>query len=45
MKAVAWPGVRDIRVEDVPDPTIIEPTDAPRNREALRRLAFLAEGR
>lgn len=28
MKAVTWQGVRDIRVEEVPDPTIVEPTDA-----------------
>ncbi len=28
MKAVAWHGKRDVRVDNVPDPTIIEPTDA-----------------
>lgn len=28
MKAVVWHGVGDIRLEDVPDPTIQEPTDA-----------------
>jgi len=28
MKAVTWHGKRDIRVEDVPDPVIQEPTDA-----------------
>jgi threonine dehydrogenase-like Zn-dependent dehydrogenase len=28
MKAVTWQGKRDIRVEDVPDPQIQEPTDA-----------------
>ncbi|MFL6157927.1 MAG: alcohol dehydrogenase catalytic domain-containing protein [Marmoricola sp.] len=28
MKAVTWQGPRDMRVEDVPDPKIIEPTDA-----------------
>jgi len=28
MKAVTWQGRRDIRVEDVPDPRIDEPTDA-----------------
>jgi S-(hydroxymethyl)glutathione dehydrogenase/alcohol dehydrogenase len=28
MKAVTWHGRRDVRVEDVPDPTIEEPTDA-----------------
>ena len=28
MKAVTWQGRRDMRVEDVPDPTIDEPTDA-----------------
>ncbi len=28
MKAVAWHGRRDVRVDDVPDPTIKEPTDA-----------------
>jgi threonine dehydrogenase-like Zn-dependent dehydrogenase len=28
MKAVTWQGRRDIRVEDVPDPTIEQPTDA-----------------
>jgi threonine dehydrogenase-like Zn-dependent dehydrogenase len=27
MKAVTWQGKRDIRVEEVPDPTIQEPTD------------------
>jgi threonine dehydrogenase-like Zn-dependent dehydrogenase len=28
MRAVTWQGVRDVRVENVPDPTIKEPTDA-----------------
>ncbi|MBA3605648.1 MAG: glutathione-dependent formaldehyde dehydrogenase [Actinomycetota bacterium] len=28
MKAVVWQGKRDVRVENVPDPTIEEPTDA-----------------
>jgi threonine dehydrogenase-like Zn-dependent dehydrogenase len=28
MKAVTWQGKRDVRVEDVSDPTIQEPTDA-----------------
>ncbi|WP_030421916.1 Zn-dependent alcohol dehydrogenase [Streptomyces sp. SCSIO 75703] len=28
MKAVTWQGKRDVRVEDVPDPVIQEPTDA-----------------
>jgi threonine dehydrogenase-like Zn-dependent dehydrogenase len=28
MRAVAWHGKRDVRVDDVPDPTIEEPTDA-----------------
>src|ERR1700754_2469012 len=28
MKAVTWHGKRDVRVEDVPDPRIQEPTDA-----------------
>jgi threonine dehydrogenase-like Zn-dependent dehydrogenase len=28
MKAVAWHGRRDVRVDSVPDPTIEEPTDA-----------------
>ena len=28
MKAVTWQGKRDVRVEDVPDPAIEEPTDA-----------------
>jgi len=28
MKALTWQGKRDVRVEDVPDPTIQEPTDA-----------------
>src|SRR3954451_18686297 len=27
MKAVAWHGKRDVRVDNVPDPTIQEPTD------------------
>ncbi len=27
MRAVTWHGKRDVRVEDVPDPRIIEPTD------------------
>jgi threonine dehydrogenase-like Zn-dependent dehydrogenase len=27
VKAVTWHGKRDVRVEDVPDPTIVEPTD------------------
>ncbi len=28
MKAVAWHGNHDVRVDEVPDPTIKEPTDA-----------------
>jgi threonine dehydrogenase-like Zn-dependent dehydrogenase len=28
MKAVTWHGTRDVRVDDVPDPSIQEPTDA-----------------
>ena len=28
MKAVTWQGKRDVRVEDVPDPQIEQPTDA-----------------
>ena len=28
MRAVTWHGRRDVRVDDVPDPTIQEPTDA-----------------
>jgi hypothetical protein len=28
MKAVTWHGQRDVRVEDVPDPVVQEPTDA-----------------
>ncbi len=28
MKAVAWHGKRDVRVDTVPDPTIVKPTDA-----------------
>ncbi|HEX2028040.1 MAG TPA: zinc-dependent alcohol dehydrogenase [Nitriliruptorales bacterium] len=28
MRAVTWHGKRDVRVEDVPDPAILEPTDA-----------------
>ena len=28
MKALTWHGTRDVRVEDVPDPSIEEPTDA-----------------
>ena len=28
MKAVAWHGKRDVRVDEVPDPTIQQPTDA-----------------
>src|SRR5207248_8334327 len=28
MKAVAWHGKRDVRVDTVPDPTIQDPTDA-----------------
>ncbi len=28
MKAVTWQGHRDVRVEEVPDPTLQEPTDA-----------------
>jgi threonine dehydrogenase-like Zn-dependent dehydrogenase len=28
MRAVTWHGKRDVRVDDVPDPTIQEPTDA-----------------
>jgi threonine dehydrogenase-like Zn-dependent dehydrogenase len=28
MKALTWHGTRDVRVDDVPDPTIQQPTDA-----------------
>ncbi|ACU96342.1 zinc-dependent alcohol dehydrogenase [Saccharomonospora viridis] len=28
MKAVTWQGKRDVRVDEVPDPEIVEPTDA-----------------
>lgn len=28
MRAATWQGVRDVRIEDVPDPKIEEPTDA-----------------
>ncbi len=28
MKALTWHGTRDVRIENVPDPTIKEPTDA-----------------
>src|SRR5688500_3228050 len=28
MKALTWHGMRDVRVDDVPDPTIEQPTDA-----------------
>ena len=28
MKAVCWEGRNDVRVEDVPDPTLINPRDA-----------------
>jgi hypothetical protein len=28
MRAVTWHGKRDVRVDDVPDPTLQEPTDA-----------------
>jgi threonine dehydrogenase-like Zn-dependent dehydrogenase len=28
MKAVVWHGTEDVRVDEVPDPTIEEPTDA-----------------
>ena len=28
MKAVTWQGKRDVRVETVPDPRIVDPTDA-----------------
>ncbi|MDQ4037130.1 MAG: glutathione-dependent formaldehyde dehydrogenase [Actinomycetota bacterium] len=28
MKALTWQGTRDVRIEDVPDPTIKQPTDA-----------------
>jgi len=28
MKALTWHGRRDVRVDEVPDPTILEPTDA-----------------
>ncbi len=28
MRAVTWHGERDVRVEDVPDPRIEQPTDA-----------------
>ena len=28
MKALVWHGKRDVRVDNVPDPTIQEPTDA-----------------
>ena len=28
MKALTWQGIEDVRVEDVPDPTLLQPTDA-----------------
>ncbi|MBI2554137.1 MAG: hypothetical protein HYV92_06890, partial [Candidatus Rokubacteria bacterium] len=28
MKAIAFRGVRDVRVESIADPKIVEPTDA-----------------
>ncbi len=28
MKAVVWHGTKDVRVEEVPDPKIEQPTDA-----------------
>src|ERR671910_1594509 len=28
MRAVTWHGKRDVRIDNVPDPTIEEPTDA-----------------
>jgi threonine dehydrogenase-like Zn-dependent dehydrogenase len=28
LKALTWHGKRDVRVDNVPDPTISEPTDA-----------------
>ncbi len=28
MKAVTWQGKRHVRVDEVPDPTILQPTDA-----------------
>jgi threonine dehydrogenase-like Zn-dependent dehydrogenase len=28
MRAVTWQGKREVRVEDVPDPAVVEPTDA-----------------
>lgn len=28
MRALTWQGKRDVRVEDVPDPVLQEPTDA-----------------
>ncbi|MDO5737312.1 MAG: IMP dehydrogenase, partial [Propionibacteriaceae bacterium] len=28
MRALTWHGIEDVRVEDVPDPRVEEPTDA-----------------
>src|ERR671922_3001442 len=28
MKALTWHGKRDVRIDDVPDPAILKPTDA-----------------
>ena len=28
MKALTWQSAKDVRVVDVPDPTVLEPTDA-----------------
>ncbi|MDF2919888.1 MAG: threonine dehydrogenase, partial [Microbacterium sp.] len=28
MKALTWQGTRNVSVEEVPDPEILEPTDA-----------------
>jgi len=28
MRALTWQGKRDVRIEDIPDPRIPEPTDA-----------------
>jgi Alcohol dehydrogenase GroES-associated len=53
MKAVTWHGRRDVRVEDVPDPRIIEDEiDAPTNEQLIvdfyskdRRLLLEVEER
>jgi len=43
MKAVVWHGKEDVRVDQLPDPTIEEPTDAPSGGDGVNGDALRVE--